>query len=234
MCENNEIATLSDSPPMSPPPISQQVAISQTLSDRYPESQLPSNQQAATSQTLCSPTSLCQPLKDHPVSIPTTSTIQLCSTQNDLSSGATAEVQMDEEWLACVVEVLQAPSSSTAQQPQQLPPLLQPLTSPTKVLTVPIGEGTSEGTSEGEGRSNTTGPTTVRIPKVNIRWLPAEPSPATGSSRPEFKRQLGIDESAEKARPAKRLPPLKRKPAAGATDGASSQSKRARGRPHHD
>ena len=96
------------------------------------------------------------------------------------------------------------------------------------------GEAASEGMSEGEGRSNTTGPTTVRIPKVNIRWLPAEASPATGSSRPNYKRQLVIDETAEKARPAMRLPPLKRKHAADANDGASSQKKRARGRPHHD
>ena len=100
MCENNEIATLTDSSPESPPASSQQVQICQTLSDSCPESH-PSSQQGAIGQTLSSPTSLCQPLKDHPGRIPTTSTIQPCSTQNELSSRATAEVQMD-EWWPCV------------------------------------------------------------------------------------------------------------------------------------
>ena len=85
MCEKNEIATLSGSSPESPPPCSQQVTLCQTLSESSPESPQPSNQQKATSQTLSSPTSICLPLRDHPVSIPTTSTIQPCSTQNELS-----------------------------------------------------------------------------------------------------------------------------------------------------
>ena len=94
------------------------------------------------------------------------------------------------------------------------------------------GELTSEGTSEGEGRSKTTGPTTVRVPKLNIRSLPPEATPAAGSSMPEYKRQLDIDESGNEAHPAKRVPPLNRKQKTGAIDGASSTSKRARGAPN--
>ena len=89
--------------------------------------------------------------------------------------------------------------------------------------------------SEGDVKRKTPGPTTVRIPKVNIRWWQPEAPPAAVPSRPTYERQLGIDESAEEARPAKRLPHLKGKPAAVATDGARSiQLKRSRNRPQHD
>ena len=118
-----------------------------------------------------------------------------------------------------------------------------PAASPTSASTVDLTEDSATPSCNGASDSratkeqapcNTTGPTIERIPKVNIRWVPAETTIATPHSRPTYQRQLAIDETSETPRPAKRFPPLKRKPAPAATSSSAgtsaAQSKRARSR----
>ena len=89
-----------------------------------------------------------------------------------------------------------------------------------------------------QAECNTAGPSMERVPKVNIRSVPAERTIANPHSRPAYQRQFAIDEKAKAPSAAKRLPPLTGKPAAAttitSTGTSATQSKRARSRAQCD
>ena len=212
MCVSNENARLSES-------------------SSSPDSPPPSNAPVQNSQTEHSPMLHCPPLKDQPVNIPTSSTTLPSSTVNETSLAATAPEQMNEDWWSSVAEVLQASLPTFQLQAPQAPaPSISQKTVPPPLATEPVPAMQPRS----KPPCNTTGPTIVRVPNVNIRWVPAETTIATSNSRPIYQRQLAIDETSEIPRQAKRFPPLKRKPAPAATSSSAgtsdAQSKRARSR----